>query len=192
MSPSQWWPPIGVAAMVVLGLAVGKGSTRLDDWFDQFGQTPVRFLACLTNPLLLAAVGLTVVGVALYRRWWRFAAVALVFPVAAYLLVQFIKPLFGRAEQDGLAYPSGHITMTTVVLGFFVVIAGGALWAMLVGVWYVALAMLGVGSTFHYFTDTVGGMLLGTSIVCMAALVARRDLTRVNPECDLRHTRWLT
>jgi membrane-associated phospholipid phosphatase len=122
-----------------------------------------------------------VVGVALYRRWWRFAAVTLVFPVAAYLLVQFMKPLFGRAEDDGLAYPSGHITMTTVVLGLFVLVAGGALWAVLIGVSYVGLAMLGVGSTFHYFTDTVGAMLLGTAIVCVAALVARRDLTRVNP-----------
>lgn len=167
--------------MVVLGLAVGKGSTPLDDWFDQFGRTPVRFLTYLTNPLLLAAVGLTVVGVALYRRWWRFAAVVLVFPVAAYLLVQFIKPMFGRAEEDGLAYPSGHVTMTTVVLGFFVVIAGGALWAMLIGVSYVALAMFGVGSTFHYFTDTVGGMLLGTAVVGAGSLLARHDLTRVNP-----------
>jgi hypothetical protein len=71
--------------------------------------------------------------------------------------------------------------MTTVVLGFFVLIAGGALWAVLIGVLYVGLAMLGVGSTFHYFTDTVGAMLLGSAIVCVAALVARRDLTRVNP-----------
>ncbi len=151
--------------MVVLGLAVGKGSTPLDDWFDQLGHTPVRFLAYLANPLSLAAVGLTVVGVALYRRWWRFAAVTLVFPGAAYLLVQFTKPLFGRKVGDGLAYPSGHMTMTTVVLGLFVLIAGGALWAVLIGVAYVALAMLGVGSTFHYFTDTVGAVLLGTAIV---------------------------
>jgi membrane-associated phospholipid phosphatase len=167
--------------MVALGLAVGKGSTSLDDWFDEFGHTPVRFLTYLANPLSLAAVGLTVVGVALYRRWWRFAAVALAFPAAAYLLVQVIKPLFGRTQGDGLAYPSGHITMTTVVLGFVVLITGGAMWAVLTGISYVALAMLGVGSTFHYFTDTVGGMLLGTAIVCVAALVARHDLTRVNP-----------
>jgi membrane-associated phospholipid phosphatase len=167
--------------MILLGLAVGKGSTSFDDWFDKLGHTPVRFLAYLANPLVLAAVGLSVVGVALYRRWWLFAAAALVFPVVGYLLVQVIKPWFGRAKDDGLAYPSGHITMTTVVLGFFVLIAGGALWAVLIGVSYVALAMLGVGSTFHYFTDTVGAMLLGTAIVCVAALVCRRDLTRVNP-----------
>jgi len=167
--------------MVLVGLAVGKASTPLDDWFDQFGHGPVRVLTILANPVLLLAMGLTVVGIALYRRWWLFAIVTVAFPPLAYLLVQFIKPFFGRNAGDGLAYPSGHITMTTVVMGLFVVVMGGPLWAVLIAVLYVALAMLGVGSTFHYFTDTVGGALLGTSIVCIAALVARPDLTRVNP-----------
>jgi hypothetical protein len=176
-----WWPLVGVAAMIVLGLAVGKGSTPLDDWFQEHNNSAVRTLSFLTKPLSLAILGFAVVGMALYRRWWRLAAVAVVFPPAAYLLVQLIKPLFGRMIGDGLAYPSGHITMTTVVLGLFVLVAGGALWAVLIAMLYVALAMVGVGSTFHYFTDTIGGMLLATSIVCIAALVARRDLTRVNP-----------
>ncbi len=181
MSPSQWWPPIGVAAMVVLGLVVGKGTTSLDDWFDRFGHTPVRALTLLANPVSLAVIGVTVVVIALYRQWWRFAVLAVAFPPAAYLLVQVIKPFFGRNAGDGLAYPSGHITMTTVVVGLFVLVVRGALWARLVAIAYVALAMVGVGSTFHYFTDTVGGVLLGTSLVCVVALVSRRDLTRVNP-----------
>jgi hypothetical protein len=176
-----FWPPIGVAAMILLGLAVGKASTPLDDWFDQFGHGPVRALTLLANPIALAAIGLVVVGVALYRRWWLFAVVAVAFPPLGYLLVQFIKPFFGRNAGDGLAYPSGHITMTTVVVGLFVVVVGAPLWAVLLAVVYIGLAMFGVGSTFHYFTDTVGAVLLGTSIVCIAALVSRRDLTRVNP-----------
>jgi len=167
--------------MIVVGLAVGKASTPLDDWFDQFGDGPVRVLTLLANPIALLAVGLAVVGVALYRRWWLFAIVTVVFPPLAYLLVQFIKPFFGRNAGDGLAYPSGHITMTTVVVGLFVVVVGSPLWAVLLAVVYIALAMFGVGSTFHYFTDTVGGVLLGTSIVCLATLTARHDLTRVNP-----------
>ena len=31
--------------------------------------------------------------------------------------------------------------------------------------------MVGVGVTFHYFTDTVGGVLFGTAIVCVAARI---------------------
>ncbi|MGZ8748010.1 MAG: phosphoesterase PA-phosphatase [Mycobacterium sp.] len=176
-----WWPLVGVAAMILLGLAVRRGPISLDDWFEALDHGVVQVLSYLAKPLSLAVIGFAVVGMALYRRWWRLAVVAVVFPPAAYLLVQFIKPLFGRMKEYGLAYPSGHITTTTVVLGLFVLVAGGALWAVLIAVSYVALAMVGVGSTFHYFTDTIGGMLLGTSIVCVAALVARHDLTRVNP-----------
>ncbi|WP_006244632.1 hypothetical protein [Mycolicibacterium tusciae] len=176
-----WWPLVGVAAMILLGMAVGKGSTPLDDWFLGHEDSATQELSYLANPLSLVLLGFAVVGMALYRRWRRLAAVAVTFPPVAYLLVQFIKPLFGRMKDDGLAYPSGHITTTTVVLGLFVLVAGGALWAVLIAVLYVALAMVGVGSTFHYFTDTIGGMLLGMSVVCAAALVARRDLTRVNP-----------
>ena len=167
--------------MILVGLAVGRGPTPLDDWFQRYGNGPLGALSQLARPLSLVVLGFAVVGVALYRRWWRLAAVAVAFPPAAYLLVQFVKPLFGRMKGDGLAYPSGHITTTTVVLGLAVLVAGGAWWALLSAVAYIALAMVGVGSTFHYFTDTIGGMLLGSSIVCIAALVARRDLTRVNP-----------
>jgi hypothetical protein len=167
--------------MILVGLAVGKGSTPVDDWFDKFDHHAAWTLANLAKPPMLAVIATGVVAVALRRRWWRFAAVVVVFPPAAYLVVLFVKPLFGRIKGDGIAYPSGHITVTTIVLGLFVLVTGGALWSVLVAVPYVAVAMLGVGAAFHYFTDTVGGVLLGTSVVCLAALVARADLTRVNP-----------
>jgi hypothetical protein len=50
----------------------------------------------------------------------------------------------------------------------------------------VPLVMLGVGVTFHYFTDTVGGLLLRSAVVCLAALVAKLD--RRQPGCDADHT----
>lgn len=181
MSPIRWWPPVAVAAMIVLGLAVGKGSTRLDDWFDKVDHHVAWTLTYLAKPPMLAVITIGVVAVALRRRWWRFAAVTVVFPPAAYLVVLLIKPLFGRIKGDGLAYPSGHITVTTIVVGLFVLVTGGAVWAVFVAFAYVGVAMIAVGAAFHYFTDTIGGVLLGTAVVCLAALVARRDLTRVNP-----------
>ena len=94
-----WWPLVGVAAMILLGLAVGRGPISLDDWFQELDHSAVQVLSYLAKPLSLAILGFAVVGMALYRRWWRFAAVAVVFPPAAYLLVQFIKPLFGRTKE---------------------------------------------------------------------------------------------
>jgi hypothetical protein len=43
---------------------------------------------------------------------------------------------------------------------------------VLVAVAYCALGMIGQGVTYHYFTDTVGALLLGTAIVCTAAWLA--------------------
>ena len=48
------------------------------------------------------------------------------------------------------------------------------------------LGMLGQGVTYHYFTDTVGALLLGTAVVCVAALAA--ELDRRQPGCDADHT----
>jgi hypothetical protein len=42
----------------------------------------------------------------------------------------------------------------------------------LVAVAAILLGMVGVGITFHYFTDTVGGLLLGSAIVCVVALTS--------------------
>jgi membrane-associated phospholipid phosphatase len=55
-----------------------------------------------------------------------------------------------------------------------VLVARCALWAVLVAVAYCLLGMIGQGVTYHYFTDTIGGVLLGTAIVCVAALTLRR------------------
>ena len=60
-----------------------------------------------------------------------------------------------------------------------VTLAGAVWWAVVVAAVVIALAMIGQGVTYHYFTDTVG---------CAAAWQCRgvprrgpRNLTRVNP-----------
>ena len=47
-------------------------------------------------------------------------------------------------------------------MGMLVLVAGGALWAVILAAVVSLLAMLGQGVTYHYFTDTVGAVLLGT------------------------------
>ena len=48
------WPAVALAAMFLLGLAVGKGSTPLDEWFHRFRHSPARWLLVFTDPWLLA------------------------------------------------------------------------------------------------------------------------------------------
>jgi hypothetical protein len=124
---------------------------------------------------VLALVLAAVVAVALYRRRWRLAVIALASPAVAVALVQLVKRLFDRQKGGALAYPSGHATVVVVVLGMFVLVAGAALWAVLVAAGAILLAVLGQAVTYHYFTDTVGALLLGTAIVCVAAQAAQLD-----------------
>ncbi len=131
----------------------------------------------------MLAVG---VAVALYLRRWRLVLVMVASPAIGIVLARLLKELFGRENDGAFAYPSGHTTAAVIVMGMIVLVAGGALWAVLVAVTVSLLAMIGQGVTYHYFTDTVGGVLLGTAVVCMAALVV--ELDRRQPRCDADHT----
>jgi len=164
------WPPIAVAAMLLLGWAVGTGSTSVDDWFHQYGLGPAKRLLVFTDPRVLAVLLAGCLVVALYQKRWRLAVAMVLSPPIAIALAQLSKRLFGRQNDGALAYPSGHTTTMVVVVGMVVLVAGGALWAVLVAVAFCLLGMIGQGITYHYFTDTVGALLLGTAIVCVAAL----------------------
>ena len=159
--------------MVGLGLAVRHGSTPFDDWFHQHGRH-VRYLALLASPWVLASVVLATIAVALYQRRYQLAIATAVCPLVAMGLARVLKPAFGRERGPVFAYPSGHTATLVAVMAMVVLAAGAALWVVIVAVAYSLLGMLGVGVSFHYFTDTVGGLLLGTTIVCVAALVLGR------------------
>jgi membrane-associated phospholipid phosphatase len=178
MRAIRWWPLVGVAGMILLGLAVGKGSTPVDDRFQRHRYGPFLWLQFFADPRALAIVLTAVVAVALYRRQWRLAVLAVVSPFVAVVCVAVVKPLFDRQLRGGLSYPSGHTAVMVVVMGFLVLVAGAALWAVLVAMAWCVLGAIGVGVTFHYFTDTVGAMLLGTAIVCAADVALRHGSHR--------------
>ena len=162
--------------MLLLGWVVGKGSTPLDNWFQRFHHSPFRWLQLLAYPPLIAVVLVGCVAIAVSRRQWYLAAAAVLAPGGGVALARLLKLLFERRKGHGdiFAYPSGHLTFTVTVLGIAILLAGVSWWAVLLVAAWCLLAMVGVGSSFHYFTDTVGGLLLGTSIVCVVALILGR------------------
>lgn len=182
------WPVVGLALLTLLGLAVGKGSTALDDWFQVAGAAHpgVGRLLVFTDGRVTLTLWALVLVVAALRRQWRLAAVAAVMPLVAIATARLAKQAFGRWKGDALAYPSGHTTLAVVVLGLAVLAAGAATWAVVAALAAAVLGVLGQGFTYHYLTDAVGAVFLGTALVCVAAWAAGLD--RCQPRCDTGHT----
>lgn len=173
----QWWPPLGVIAMLALGFSVGKGSTPLDAWFFDGTQLVLgvqpRWLLFFTDWVFLVPVLAVCVGFELYRRRWRVAAVVLACPFVANWTTQCTKMLVGREKGGYLAYPSGHTTFVVAVMGMLVLVAGGALWAYIVAGIVSTLGLLGqVACGYHYLTDTIGAVLVTTAVVTLAVWAA--------------------
>lgn len=185
----RWWPLAGLVGLTLLGVAVGSGSTPLDDGFLAVGESHpwLGGLLVFTDGRVMFGVWAIAVSVVLYRRRWRLAAVVVAAPFAAVASARLAKRLFGRYKDDALAYPSGHTTLAVVVLGMVVLVAGAATWAIVVAATVAALGVLGQGVTYHYFTDAVGAVLLGSALVCAAALAAGLD--GCQPDCDMDHNR---
>ena len=173
----MWWPGVGLPLMVLLGWAVGDGSTPIDDWFQQARGSAARWLLFFTDYRTVCVILVATIALALYRRRWLLAGVAVLTQVVAVQLAWVCKRLFGRWKGDDLAYPSGHTTLMVVVLGMVILVVGAGLWVVLGSVAFGVLGVLGQSVTYHYFTDAVGAVLLGTSLVCIAATIVDRQQT---------------
>lgn len=182
---------------MLLGLAVGDGTTALDEWFQGLGrQYPaLGYLLVFTDARVTLGLGVCALLIALYRRRWRLAAVVAVAPLLAVLSARIAKRLFGRYKDDALAYPSGHTTVAVVVLGMAVLVAGAATWMVIAATVMTALGVVGQGVTYHFFTDAVGAVFLGSALVAVLAALASRSLGRrpakldgCQPGCDVDHS----
>ncbi|CRZ16368.1 PA-phosphatase [Mycolicibacterium neworleansense] len=177
--------------MVLLGWAVRGAPLPVDSWFQRLGSdlgSAATALLGVTTPAVLTAALVIGIVVAVRQHRNRLALAMVVSPLVAIAIVRVLKPVFGREKGGALAYPSGHTTFLVVVTGLLVLVAGVGLWSVIVAAGLVLLGMFGLGMTFHYFTDTVGGLLLGTSVVGMVALWAcdGRSGTVGSPASELR------
>ncbi|WP_327398777.1 phosphatase PAP2 family protein [Streptomyces sp. NBC_01288] len=144
----------------------------------------LRFLSDrVWDPVTLrAAVALLTVWL-LYRRAWRLAAWSAVTATAGGLIGLLVKIVVERARPSledpvahapGFSFPSGHaMTATTSFAIFLLVLLPLVPSALRALCWGVAIvSVLGVGFTrialgVHWFSDVVGGWLLGLAVVAL-------------------------
>lgn len=157
--------------MALLGWAVGPGSTPLDDWFQRGRGTGLGWLLFFTDPRTVLSILAVAAGTALFRKQWLLALAAVVTPYAGGWITWWCKEVFDRHKDLALAYPSGHTTLMVVVLGMVILVFGARSWLVAAVIVFASLGMLGQAVTYHYFTDTVGGVLLGTSLTCLTAIL---------------------
>lgn len=160
--------------MVLLGLGVRDGATPMDAWMQQARGGPLGSLLLFTDYRTVQALLLVAVVVSLYRRMWALVPVIVVVPIVAVWAARALKPIFGRLKDEGLAYPSGHTTAMVAVLGMLILAIGVRRWLLWAVAVFATLGILGQSVTYHYFTDAVGAVLLGTSLVCLTAAGLRR------------------
>jgi undecaprenyl-diphosphatase len=145
------------------------------------GVLPWLALPGSTIPLIAASIAIAV-GCLIARRPNGVVLAVTAVPVTAFLDDAVLKHLVGRTHSGQLSFPSGHaasaMTLATV-LGVLLhdparrTAARGARAALMVVACAVAaLVAIGViGLRWHYFTDTVGGVALGTGTVLTLAFL---------------------
>ncbi len=163
---------LGMPLMVLLGVGVRDGATPVDAWMQQAGS--LAWLTVFTDQRTAEILLLTALAVSVYRRLWALLPVIVVLPLLAVGAARALKPVFGRFKEDALAYPSGHTALMIAVLGALILAVGARRWLLWSATVFAALGVAGQAVSYHYFTDAVGSVLLGTSLVCIAAVLLRR------------------
>jgi membrane-associated phospholipid phosphatase len=185
--------------LVVLGVLFSGQATA--DPFDRAVDAPViNWLAghqtlalWLAYPATLVPAGTVSViaaAICLARGWLRGAVLALLaVPVASGLNDAIFKHLFHRTYLGALTYPSGHATAASSLAAALTVLLLASRstnpllssrstnpllrWLIPALAWLavVVVAVGVIGLRWHYFTDTIGGIALGTGTVCALALI---------------------
>lgn len=186
-----------IAAALLLGLAVSAG---LGSGFDaavaralamRVGTTPdwaisgARAVTRLGDPAARAVIMLAaMIWLAMHKQSRGAVALAVTVGIGA-AAVALLKEMFARARPavsphldlvDSYAYPSGHAANSALILIAAALLIGGRRRYSLAaaGALTFAIGLTRVMLGVHWFSDVLGGWLIGTG----CALIAARTLGR--------------
>ena len=179
---------ICVAVLVVLGARVRSmvGPLGVDLWVSHHLIAPLSnrsahaagydWIARVGAPGVVGALTLLTATWGVRRRDALGVLLAIASPVLALLVAEdLLKPLVGRrmsGEGSAFVFPSGTVTVVTASVVATVVLAyrwdGRArvlIAAVVLGIIPLGVAAVVVALDWHYATDAIGGLALGTATV---------------------------
>jgi membrane-associated phospholipid phosphatase len=196
------WLVAACCAVIVAALPLLFGHRDLPDWLDRnvdhavkamYGTGHYSLLTWLAYPgtlLPVAAVIAVIVVACLFARRLGGAALAIIaVPVAVELTERVLKPLVNRASLGFTSYPSGHAVSTFAIASVLAVLLFGPTGKAVPRALrlIITLAAIGVSCvvstavialSWHYFTDTVGGIATAVGVVLVTALLLDRPVLR--------------
>lgn len=202
-----WWVVGALAIMfVLLGMATTGVNTLAIDldvskWIQSFDGRFAQFLGWLGDGLgetRTALVGLAIgfIAAALLHslRDALFIGIAAILRVLASVFLKDFynspRPTAEQVEQasvfENLGYPSGHATTASLVMGTLAYFIARRTHRPNIRIGLIALWLAGVSATAyarmwhgaHWFTDTVGGTIVGLVIVLVAANLSATIMDR--------------
>ncbi len=216
--PEAWWL-VAAAAALLLAVAVlavrvhsMDGSLRVDRLVSRYlaaqlpgeagvhvGRAGYGLIARDGAPgFVVITMFLTLVW-AVRRRDVPAAVLAVVAPGVAFVLVELLaKPIVGRDDPTGRAwsFPSGTVTAVAAAAAVSVVLVyrwagptSAIVAAFTLGVVPVVMCVAVVELRWHYATDAIAGLAIGTAVVlAITAILAAFEASRVrrnSPALDL-------
>lgn len=186
---------VAIAALLgwIIVLRIGEVFEIDEDWAEEIValRGPVGDLfAYGMNALGGGIVGVFVVPIGLAvvllicRRPWG-ALYFILASAASAGVVQLLKQLFGRARPEDMivlsdfgSFPSGHVAnAATIAVAIGVIVPRVGIW--IAGAVYTIL--MAISRTYlgaHWFTDTVGGLLVGAGVALLLWVVFAGPLER--------------
>ncbi len=191
---------LGFAAIFLLVTMNGRfGPMSIDAYWDglmQSIQTPVlvgvaKVFDVVGGTMVSGVLIPALLALALFvRHRWRSALFLISASAVSAVVVQIVKAVVARPRPEDMmvisdsgSFPSGHSANAIVLVLILMLIFTNQKWIPYVGGGYVLLMMW--SRTYlhaHWISDTVGGVLLGITVVLVIwAAISRRFLAERHP-----------